>query len=104
MEPTCNARNVRVKLLKAAREDIRIGRYTFICQSLGWHRTPWNTWHVDYLQEWVGQMIKPSATYGGWLMLNHRDLATGLTPEQFIEKAREGRLAWIDWMIQEVQK
>ena len=100
---TPTASDVRVKLLKAAREDIRIGRYTFICQSLGWHHTPWNTQHVDYLQQWVGQMIKPSVTYGGWLMLNHSDVLDGKTEAETHEGYTQGRLAWIDWMIGELK-
>ena len=94
-----------VVLLRTVRHSIATRKQNLICFAL--ERAEYESkgnGQSYYLKQWVELMLAPSSTYGGWIRSKHPHLATGLTPEQFTDKAREARLAWIDWMIGEIQK
>lgn len=100
---------IRVAILKKARYYIENGNFCFICNAiveagevLGAEKD------ADVLVAWIGTMLAPSTTYLNWVRANHPrlhhpELFSQLSVKQQAKKAKEGRLAWIDWMIQEVQ-
>ena len=91
-------------LLNRARLLIESDEETLICFAI--HKAECLTkgnGQSHYLITWVQDMLGVSATYSWWVRLHHPELFSQLSVKQQAKKAKEGRLAWIDWMIQEVQ-
>lgn len=59
-----------------------------------------------YLKRWVMAMISPNVSIFGWL--EHRGIPIcamyDKNPDKVRERLRVTRLAWIDWMINELEK
>jgi len=55
---------------------------------------------VQYLKTWVQKMLGSCGTLESWL----RESRIHLNPIDHPEKLRVTRLAWIDWMIAELEK
>lgn len=94
-----------IALLKRARELIKSDQKYLICYAID--RAECETvgnGQSHYLKEWIQSMLGTNYTYSEWVRRTHPHLFEGLTTEQIMKKTKEGRLAWIDWMIQEVQK
>ena len=82
-------------MLRQAREKIENENESFICHAI----TGENKHLVQCLRVWISEMLIPANAYGGWLCQYH--------PEVFVEMSlddrREGRIQWLDWMINEVK-
>ena len=89
------------ELLIEARKSISESRNTFICAAIMDAEND----RPDYeraslaLREWIADMLRPYSTYGHWVRYEHKQLRLGLRVFELNDKAREGRLAWIGWMI-----
>ena len=93
-----------VALLKRARQLVKDNHHSMICFAIGRaEREAVGNGQSHYLQEWIQSMLGPYDTYSEWVRHNHPRLYEGLTYEQRVEKAKQARLAWIDWMIGELQ-
>ena len=95
---TADVSAIRVKILRKARELVEDDRFTYLCNAIG--EAGWllgQERETDVLVAWVQRMLVPFSTYTTWLRHNHREV--------YDKKGnpKEGRLAWIDWMIKEVQ-
>ena len=88
-------------LLIDARKRISENQNTFICAALMDAEND----RPDYeraslsLRSWIMYMLTPYSTYDNWIWYEHKQLWLGLLVFELNEKAREGRLAWIGWMI-----
>lgn len=59
------------------------------------------------VRKWVVQMLDGCYTYDTWIRLHHPTLyveGDDCDLRTVHDLAKEGRLAWIDWMIEEVTK
>lgn len=91
--------DVRVAILRKARQLVEDDRFTYLCNAIG--EAGWllgQEREAEVLVAWVQRMLAPFNTYTAWLRRKH--------PAVYAREgsAKEGRLAWLDWMIQEVQK
>jgi len=89
------------EILKEARRLIVDGQWRWICGAitycgLGTKRQRW------LLTAWINQMLGLHAYYDEWLRENHRGAWETLRLHN--NCFREGRLAWLDWMIAECEK
>lgn len=91
-----------LRLLQEARGYILSDRSTMICFAIGRAERELGLYgQAQYLSAWIEDMLHPCNTYSQWVLRNHPDLFKA-TPNRE-EAAKQGRLAWIDWMIKEVQ-
>lgn len=112
MEPATasDVRNIRVAILRRARELIASRLETHICFALSKAaqeaplRCPLAAAQTRVLRMWVEKMLAPNFSYGGGLVRHHEHLLEGLGDNQLAQRRLKGRLAWMDWMIEEVQK
>jgi cytochrome c-type biogenesis protein CcmH/NrfG len=90
-------------VLRAARQMLLSQDKDYICHAIEW---------VDHasceqkedLPGWVLAMLAPHVSYERWLLYTHPKL-WGDTPQpERSGKARQARLAWLDWMIAECEK
>ena len=88
----------KIKLLKAARQKIKSGKHRFICAALRNVNDGEDSPECDYLITWIKEMLGSSYTLDSWLLQEH-----GI-PYSYSRKYRQTRLAWIDWMIKELEK
>lgn len=88
------------KILIEARQMIEAGRHGCICycfQEL--HRSK----KIDYatsdmLQDWIIEQIQPHIYFNSWVRANHPAFYDKIEMDG-IRKFREGRLAWLDYLI-----
>jgi len=82
--------------LAGARELIRNDKEEFICCAL--YETSCE-FTGDYLRQWIMKQISPKTSYYSWLQ-------SQLPAERTLHsrEAREGRIQWINWMINELAK
>ncbi len=102
-----NAQRAR-ELLIEARRRIEERQNTFICSALmdaerdRDEDRQWDYFNASYaLRLWIADMLLPYSTYDNWIWQNHRHLMAPLHRLEQLEKLREGRLAWIDWMLEQ---
>lgn len=90
-----------IEVLRLARETISSGRKTFICNALLDIRDESLQNAADAVKGWVIRQLDGEVAYQLWVKRKcpHIDISEPLNP-----LAREGRIAWIDWMIAELQK
>lgn len=105
------------RLLLRARDLIEKRTERFVCMALAAAvekvaREP-TTEHIPrawlmsarrHLSLWITDMLGGSAYYEGWLDANHAGLRHSASKEHRKKYAREARLRWIDWMIEQVDK
>ena len=86
--------------LRLARPLIEYRVEEFLCHALDYvgRRHPTLKNASAEAQRWVRGMIAPYFTYNSWVHILTDGV--GLTEDE----ARLGRLAWIDWMISELEK
>lgn len=91
-------------LLQKARKMIEEDRPSLICSAIdaAENQTTGNG-QSYYLKEWVRSMLGPCDTYMVWVKVHHPDLFYAVPCDELYKKAKEGRLAWLDWMIGELQ-
>ncbi len=97
------------ELLIEARKRISENWNTFICAAIqeaeearrGEDRQ-WGYFNASYaLRLWIADMLLPYSTYDNWVRYEHKQLWLDLLVFELNEKAREGRLAWIEWMLEQ---
>ena len=88
----------KIELLKAARELIQSGEQRVICLALYSVGKSEGVTEYLYLRRWVEEMLGTYNTLDSWLFREH-----GM-PLNNSKKLKEPRLAWIDWMIKELEK
>jgi len=89
-------------ILRAARKRIALKKSDQLCYAID--RTKVGTVEQKTkLMRWIQKMLYPHCNYSVWLRDKH--------PDKFKElsgwgegRLREGRLAWINWMINECEK
>ncbi|CAB4241320.1 hypothetical protein UFOVP67_47 [uncultured Caudovirales phage] len=96
-----------IKALKKARPLIKSLKVSFICFALDAlvREKKLTDWNCDKYQDYLMNLLDGKRTYESWVhytypaiyMKSHLDGTT-------YEDSREGRLAWIDWMISEGTK
>ncbi len=97
------------ELLIEARRRISENQNTFICAAIQEAEEErrdedrvWGYFDASYaLRSWIADMLLPYSTYGHWVRYEHKQLRLGLLVFELNEKEREGRLAWIDWMLEQ---
>lgn len=63
-----------------------------------------------YLSSWINKMLGDSCTwYEDWIHLNHphlfpRKVCPWDIPQKLQKKVQKGRIAWLNWMIQQLEK
>lgn len=99
-----------IKLLRLIREQIAGGGTVYVCIAADevavYHKGFKEA--RNYVQHWVDSMLgKDNATLEHWLINdNHVVRGKGLNGHWDINnpKSRTTRLAWVDWMIAEVER
>ena len=88
------------KALRLARPMIESGREKYICCALAIvpSRYPLLEAAAVRVQRWIGATLGPYVAYEQLVC----ETILGYCPSP--ERARLGRLAWIDWMISELEK
>ena len=85
------------KILKGARTQIANGDYLHICFALEGD----DSQRVS-LRRWISSMLK-CLTYETWICMHYQEFFNSVrypSPrENTTELFRQGRLAWLDWMI-----
>lgn len=84
--------------LQAARELIKSGQYSYICNALDavGSKHPLRRRASRSLTSWIGVLLGIYMTYDSWIVGNHPNLGE---TRNFADQCRQGRLAWIDWML-----
>ncbi len=95
-----NAQRARELLIEARR---RIEEYqnNFICAAILDAENDRDAYARASLslREWIMDLLLPYTTYDNWVRHEHDSLMRNTPLRERKEKAREGRLAWIDWML-----
>ena len=92
-----------IRLLKMARLRVKSSSYEFLCFAIRGAATEYGyleCWHAAaYLSDWVHKMIGDSGTLDSWLYTHHRLPSLG-----YPDRTRKTRIAWVSWMIQQLQE
>jgi hypothetical protein len=93
----------KIRILHRARELIASAKRQYICNAIG-HTTNWSKDGIA-LKRWIQSMLGPKAgALETWMERNHPELWEPATYGERIHMLRATRLAWIDWMISELEK
>lgn len=86
-----------LETLREARRQIDNRVEVFICYALSnvLLSKPWLRYTVRYLQDYVARSIAPAHTFDRWLAWELKGKVDYIP----LEKAKETRLQWLDWMI-----
>lgn len=91
-----------VDMLRAARQDIKLRRRGGICHAL-WREVPVGRRNrrelIVYLIAWISNMLGSHAYLEGWLGERHH-----IGHEVPVATCWQHRLAWIDWMVAELER
>ena len=88
-----------IDCLRQARKAIESGREEFLCNAIEYETDA--SWKVrDHLCQWIKSILCGSYTLNNWLWKNFRVEYRPCNQPKF----RSLRLAWIDWMIAELEK
>lgn len=89
------------EILRAARRRIELYQRDYICYAIN-DVCMGTVKQKTALMRWVQDMLQGSYTYSSWLRVYHPDIHT----QMFHTKGsfRKGRLAWLDWMIEQCEK
>lgn len=80
------------EILIAAKKRILTKKNLFVCHAIDGCRVGTQE-QKDRLYEWIDKMLGfYTATYEGWIRRHH--------PKLELRDTREGRLQWLDWMIE----
>jgi hypothetical protein len=95
-----------VHLLQEAKKRLINLETTHICYALHISRQhiPFSPTLIsceDYLIKWVNQSLGGLHTYTMWVLQEHYKKYT--TAPDLTEQLKLGRIAWIEWMIQELE-
>lgn len=85
------------KCFEAAREFIEERKCSFICVALRAQTLPR---HEEAIQI-VSSRLEGFSTYIGWVLCKHPEVYDETPPEQRDHAARQGRLAWLESLIEE---
>ena len=91
------------ELLIEARKRISEKQNTFICSALmdaERDRDDYERASLS-LREWLMDLLLPYTTYGVWISNTHPKICKRVCVKKYHAKSREGRLAWIDWMLEQ---
>lgn len=97
------------ELLIEARRRIKEIQNTFICAAIQeaeevrrGEDIEWDYFRASYaLRFWIAELLAPYSTYDNWIRREHLPLVQAHGFWEVNEKAREARLAWIDWMLEQ---
>lgn len=94
-------RNKDSDILRAARKRIALYKRDHLCSAINDVRKG-TVEQKTALLDWIEAMLQGALSYGAWLKANHPEMFTKMlhTKGSF----RQGRLAWVDWMIAECEK
>jgi len=85
------------KILKKAKKLIKSGEENYICDAI--RRVPVISTCIYQrieLRMWVSNLLGRCGTYEDWIRVNHSKLYRKWKREDY----KQGRLAWLDWMIE----
>lgn len=93
----------KIQLLIQARKLIKSGKESFICVALLHIQTTHNSKHSLYLRKWIRHQLNEHTFLNTWVQQKIGPQKYWKNPHR-INKMRNTRLAWIDWMISELKK
>lgn len=96
-----DAQLARLSLI-AARRRLLLRQNTMVCLALQRvaQKHPLRTRACNKLQRWIGSLLGGLMSYETWISAHHKHLVVQPIPfEEYRNKTRLGRLAWIDWML-----
>jgi hypothetical protein len=95
----------KIRILRQARELIESGEENFVCLAIEYAAKRLERISAGAeLVAWVESMLGDSGTLSGWIRSNRPELWFSATCDERIRLLRVTRLAWIDWMISELEK
>lgn len=103
-----------IEILKGARALIKSGRESYICSAISCIEASYN---ADRLREWIHKMLgQRHETLGSWMYEHEKEYRKAMSSRRIFseksfkqrdlvaKKLRKTRLAWIDWMIEEIKR
>lgn len=93
------------ELLKQVKNMIASGSEVYICVAI--LRSSGSPSQKSNLKEWIRVMLNGHYTLESWMrfnLKNHNTIARNMSDEEYDEKLKVTRLAWLDWMIKQCQK
>jgi hypothetical protein len=95
----------KIRILRRARELIESEQEIFICLAIECAaKRLERISDGEGLVVWVESMLGGSGTLSDWIRRNHQELWESAKCDERIRLLRATRLAWIDWMISELEK
>lgn len=96
-----DAKLARLALI-AARRRILLRQNSMVCLALQRvaQKHPLRTRACNKLQRWISSLLGGLMSYETWISAHHKHLVVQPIPfDEYRNKTRLGRLAWIDWML-----
>ena len=96
-----DAQLARLSLI-AARRRILLRQNSMVCLALQRvaQKHPLRTRACNKLQRWISSLLGGLMSYETWISAHHKHLVVQPIPfEEYRNKTRLGRIAWIDWML-----
>ena len=98
-------RSTCIKLLKSAKNKLKRYEEKYICDAIAMSERNMQGTQVGinmdfYLREWVMSGLGGYVTYGQWLTNKYPKKVTSST---FTYQVRQARIAWVEWMINELE-
>lgn len=100
---TTKERKQCILLLQAARIRLGLQRDDMICFALEASNARGTAKMIQYLVDWVDAMLDGSNSYSGWMAEHHGDLYFYTSQLERRQRLRQGRIAWLDWMVRELE-
>lgn len=95
-----------IAVLRRARYLFEKGRQVRVCFAIDEAGRQVRKKRVaNHLRKWVGASLGNHSCYEDWLIRHHPEFAASKDIKSWdhAEKLRPGRIAWIDWMISELE-
>lgn len=112
MKPRMTTR--KIQLLKAARHRIATRSFNFLCTALFYAGKGDRSIASRQLRAWITRALGDQPSYEHWLMAEHKIPERLLTESihncagfrilQSTDRMLASRLAWIDWMVAELEQ
>lgn len=92
-------------ILRAARKRVENGSNDYICYAIS-NSNRGVAKQRNYLRAWIMYMLETHSSYEAWLRTKHHKLFKQTIRKEgvygWVRGVRKARLAWIDWMIEQV--
>ena len=91
----------QIRLMKEARKIVKYKKAKFICFAIMISTLDEEVEDdKNCLFEYIGKLLGESHSYTSWVHKNHPEIFKEMKSDDF----RKGRLQWIDWMIEQLEK